>query len=82
MKILQKLTLALSVLTFAACSTDDTLLPATIEIKGAAPANEAVQATVVTAENYSSSPNFRRITLQNFMGVNYVRSVWLKAVLT
>jgi hypothetical protein len=37
---------------------------------------------LIRPQSYSSSPNFRRITLQNFMGVNYVRSVWLKAVLT
>ena len=82
MKFLQKFTLAVGAYALAACGSGDTSSPAAIEIKEAAPQKEAVQATVVTAENYSSSPNFRRITLQNFMGVNYVRSVWLKAVLT
>ena len=55
MKFLQKLTLALSVLTLAACSADETPLSAAIETKETAPASEAVQTTVVTDENYGQA---------------------------
>ncbi|MGY9024438.1 MAG: hypothetical protein ACKVHY_05365, partial [Candidatus Nanopelagicales bacterium] len=55
MKFLQKFTLAVGVYALAACGSGDTSSPAAIEIKEAAPQKEAVQATVVTAENYSQA---------------------------
>ena len=37
---------------------------------------------LIRPQSYLSSPNFMLITMQNFMDVNYVRSVWREAVLT
>jgi hypothetical protein len=65
MKFLQKFTLAVGVYALAACGSGDTSSPAAIEIKAAAPQNEAVQATVVTDENYSQAES--EIIIANYI---------------
>jgi hypothetical protein len=65
MNFLQKFTLAVGVYALAACGSGDTSSPAAIEIKEAAPQKEAVQATVVTDENYSQAES--EIIIANYI---------------
>ena len=65
MKFLQKFTQAVGAYALAACGSGDTSSPAAIEIKEAAPQKEAVQATVVTDENYSQAES--EIIIANYI---------------